>query len=236
MTISPLEERLKKLETQVKKLKRTVEDKERQLQTLQDIEDIKRLQCAYGYYLEHWMGPEIIECFSNSSEVCGTFVEGTYQGPEGIRRYFGRTKEISPEMHHMVMQVSPVITISPGGKKAYGRWYGYGTVMLEATKPLNPMYMHVIYEMEYIKEDGVWKILKLQLCMNYAYTQGGVPHASKPVQNIKLDPDISAEFETGYPSGFIYPMHFKHPVTGKETSENKRNSTLKLKPSQYKSK
>jgi hypothetical protein len=29
-------------------------------------------------------------------------------------------------------------------------------------------------------------------------------------------------------------MHFKHPVTGKETSEAKRNATLKLKPSQYK--
>ncbi len=228
-----LEARLEKLEAQVKKLQRTVKEKEHQIQTLQDIEDIKRLQCAYGYYLEHWMGPEIIDCFSNRSDVCGTFVEGTYTGPEGIRRYFGRAKEISPQMHHMVMQVSPVITVAPDGKTAMGRWYGYGTIMMEATRPLNPMYMHVIYEMEYVKEDGIWKILKLQLCMNYAYTQGGVPHASKAVQEIKLDPDIFAEYETGYPSGYIYPMHFKHPVTGKATSEAKRNASLKLKRSQY---
>jgi hypothetical protein len=234
MSVTSIEVRLEKLEAQVKKLKRSVREKEHQLQMLLDIEDIKRLQCAYGYYLEHWMGPEIIDCFSNSPEVSGTFVEGTYTGPEGIRRYFGRAKEISPEMHHMVMQVSPVITVIADGKKAYGRWYGYGTVMMQATRPLNPMYMHVIYEMDYVKEDGVWKILKLRLCMNYAYTQGGVPHAGKSVQNIKLDPDIFAEFETGYPSGYIYPMHFKHPVTGKETSEAKRNATLKLKPSQYK--
>ncbi len=229
------EARLAALEDQVKKLKKQVRDKERQLQILQDIEDIKRLQCAYGYYLEHWMGPEIIDCFSATNpEVCGTFVEGTYKGPEGISRYFGRAKEISPEMHHMVMQVSPVITVSPDGKRAKGRWYGYGTVMLGASRPLNPMYMHVIYEMEYIKEHGVWKILKLQLCMNYAYTQGDIPAANVPSRDIKLDPDVFAEFETGYPSGYIYPMHFKHPVTGKETSEAKRNATLKLAPSRYK--
>jgi hypothetical protein len=224
---------IEKLKSEVKNLKKQVKDREHQLQTIQDIEDIKRLQCAYGYYLEHWMGQEIIDCFSNSPEVSGTFVEGTYKGPEGIRKYFGRDREVRPEFHHMVMQVSPVITVAPDGKRAAGRWYGYGTILFRATTPLNPTYMHVIYEMEYIKEDGVWKILKLQLLMNYAYTQGGVPAASAPAQNIKLNPDVWAEYETGYPSGYIYPFHFKHPVTGKETSEAKRNATLKLKPNRY---
>jgi hypothetical protein len=223
-----------KLKLQILRLRKKVRTQEKQLQVLQDIEDIKRLQCAYGYYLEHWMSEEIIDCFAQNPEVSGTFVEGTYKGPEGIRRYFGRDREVSPEMHHMVMQVSPVITVSPDRKQAWGRWYGYGTVMMSATQPLNPMYMHVIYEMEYIKEDAVWKILKLQLCMNYAYSQGDVPVPSGPIQNIKLTPDVFAEYETGYPSGFIYPMHFNHPVTGKETSEAKRNARLKLKPSRYK--
>ncbi len=234
VTEKSLETRLNTLEDQVKKLKKLVKDKDKQLQELKDIEDIKRLQCAYGYYLEHWMGPEIIDCFADNPEVCGTFVEGTYKGPAGIRRYFGRAKEISPEMHHMVMQVSPVITVSSNGKRAKGRWYGFGTVMMKATKPLNPSYMHVIYEMEYIKENGVWKILKLQLCLNYAYPQRELPGPVPGTENTKLDPDIFAEFETGYPSGYIYPMHFKHPVTGKETSEAKRNATLKLIPSMYK--
>jgi len=234
MTDNTMEARLSNLEKEIRSLKRKVQIRDKKLQTLQDIEDIKRLQCAYGYYLEHWMGPEIIDCFADHPEVCGTFVEGTYKGPEGIRRYFGRAKEISPEMHHMVMQVSPVITLSPDGKRASGRWYGYGTVMMRASKPLNPMYMHVIYEMEYIKENGIWKILKLQLCMNYAYPQREMTGPVPGTENMKLDPDVFAEFETGYPSGYIYPMHFKHPVTGKETTEAKRNATLKLTPSRYK--
>ena len=235
MADSTMETRLNSLEKEVRSLKRRAQIRDKKLQTLQDIEDIKRLQCAYGYYLEHWMGPEIIDCFADHPEVCGTFVEGTYKGLEGIRRYFSRTKEISPELHHMVMQVSPVITVSPEGKRAKGRWYGYGTVMMRASKPLNPMYMHVIYEMEYIKENSGWKILKLQLCLNYAYPQREISGPAPGTENMKLDPDVFAEFETGYPSGYIYPIHFKHPVTRKETSEAKRNATLKLTPSRYKS-
>ena len=158
------------LETKVKSLENEIADLKNQLQVLRDIEDIKRLQCAYGYYLERWMSEEIINCFSKSPEVSGTFVEGTYKGPEGIQAYFGKTREQPPEFLHQVMQVSPVITVDPYGLRAKGRWYGYGSV---AFCPLNgqidPMIMSVVYEMEYIKENGIWKILKLALQMHYAY-------------------------------------------------------------------
>mgnify|MGYP000685830835 CR=1 FL=1 len=47
-----LEEKVKALENELSNLKK-------QLQVLQDIEDIKRLQCAYGYYLERWMSEQL---------------------------------------------------------------------------------------------------------------------------------------------------------------------------------
>ena len=77
-----LESRLEdidKLESEIKALGARLDENDRETQILQDIENIKRLQCAYGYYLEHWMSREIIDCFSESPEVSGTFVEGTYQ-------------------------------------------------------------------------------------------------------------------------------------------------------------
>jgi hypothetical protein len=232
-----LETRLDALEAELKTLKKQVKARDIQLQTLQDIEDIKRLQCAYGFYLEHWMSDEIIDCFSSSPEVSGTFVEGTYKGPAGIRRYFGQGRVMPPEFLHLVMQVSPVITVNKEGKTAHGRWYGYGTILSRFTTPLDPAYMMVIYEMDYIKEDGVWKILKLRLNMHYAYTSGRNPppgSGEAPRERIKLNPDVWAEYDTQYPSGYIYPFHFKHPVTGKDTSEAKRNASLKLKPNRFK--
>jgi hypothetical protein len=239
MNSRTLEARLDTMEKEVKALKKQVKAKDKQLQILQDTEDIKRLQCAYGYYLEHWMAEEIIDCFSSSPEVSGTFVEGTYKGPEGIRRYFKPGRIVPPEFLHMVMQVSPIITVAEDGKTAQGRWYGYGNILSRHTVPLDPAYMAVIYEMDYIKEDGVWKILKLRLLMHYAYTCGRTPQGppeskEAPPERPKLTPDEWAEFDTQYPSGYIYPFHFVHPVTGKPTSEAKRNAALKLKPNPFK--
>lgn len=238
MSEKSLDARINAMESEIKNLKKQVKAKDKQIQRLEDVEAIKRLQCAYGYYLEHWMGEEIIDCFAKNPEASGTFVEGTYKGPEGIRKYFGRMKEVPPEFLHMVMQVSPVITVAEDGKTAYGRWYGYGGILSRATQPLDPAIMAVIYEMDYIKEDGVWKILKLRLLMHYAYpTRTPMPPPDGkdvPRPRMKLDPDEWAEYDTQYPSGYIYPFHFKHPVTGKPTTEAKRNAKLKLKPSPFK--
>jgi hypothetical protein len=238
MNTRALETRLDSLEAEVKEIKKQVRERDIQIQNLQDIEDIKRLQCAYGYYLEHWMADEIVDCFSTSPEVSATFVEGTYKGQEGIRRYFKPGRVVPPEFLHMVMQVSPVITLAKDGKRAKGRWYGYGTILSRHTVPIDPAYMAVIYEMDYIKEDGVWKILTLRLNMHYAYTSGRTPQGppeseEAPAERIKLNPDVWAEYETGYPSGYIYPFHYRHPVTGKKTSEGKRNATLKLSPNRF---
>jgi hypothetical protein len=229
----------KTLEVKINTMVSEIKTLKKQIQQLEDIEAIKRLQCAYGYYLEHWMGDEIIDCFAmNNPEVSGTFVEGTYKGPEGIRKYFGRMKEVPPEFLHMVMQVSPVITVAEDGKTAYGRWYGYGGILSRATQPLDPTMMAVIYEMNYIKDKGAWKILKLRLLMHYAYPTRlpqPPPDGKQSPPRMKLDPDEWAEYDTRYPSGYIYPFHFKHPVTGKPTTEAKRNAKLKLKPSPFKS-
>lgn len=228
------------LDIRVKALENEIAGLKKQLQTLQDIEDIKRLQCAYGYYLERWMGEEIIDCFSTNPEVSGTFVEGTYKGPEGIRAYFGKNREQPPEFLHQVMQVSPVITVDDDGLRAKGRWYGYGTIAFRPVEGnIDPNMMSVVYEMEYIKEDGVWKILKLALQLHYSYNMRRILGMDKgertvPAGTMDLHPDEWAEYNTSYPSGYIYPFHFLHPVTGKPTSEARRNSNLELKPSPFK--
>ncbi len=237
MNMTALETRLQALESQLADLKSEVAEKDRRLQELRDIEDIKRLQCAYGYYLEHWMADEIIDCFSKSSDVSATFVEGTYNGQEGIRRYFHPGSEQPPAFLHMVLQVSPVITVDPDGLHARGRWYGYGNILARYTEPLDPAYMAVTYEMDYVKEDGVWKILVLRLLMHFAYSNGlgKVPEGREetPRRPPALSPDEWASHEFGYPSGYIYPMHFVHPVTGRPTTENARNAKLSLGPNRY---
>ena len=174
------------------------------------------------------MGQDVIDCFSNDPCVSGTFVEGSYKGPEGIRRYFSRMMDKAPSFLHQVRMDTPFITISADGKTAKGRWYGDGTV---AFKPLDnqidPMYMNVVYEMEYIKEDGVWKIFTLAFQMLYAFQPSKQRPASEEPEihdpddrlepsNMKLSPDEWAEYDTQYPSGYILPFHFQASCNRKD--------------------
>lgn len=243
MDTADLGSRIKELEKQVgviDELQKEVRGLRKQITNLNDIEEIKILQKAYGYYLERWMGEEVIDCFSDSPDCCLKLFEGIWQGKEGVRRYFDRGPNADPEMLHQVLQISGIVTISPDGKTANGRWYSWGACAIPSGGGVRQFFMNGIYENTYIKESGVWKILKLEYNMAYAAPpeKGWVSaerlaaRDPKTPVTVRVAPDISTENEmdTRYPSGYIFPFHFKHPVTGKETAEARRNSVLKLKP------
>ena len=73
------------LEKKVRELEKTVKS----LQRLQDIEDIKKLQRAYGYYLTNWMHQELLDCFSTSPQTTIEFPAGTYTGSDGPQIFYG---------------------------------------------------------------------------------------------------------------------------------------------------
>jgi hypothetical protein len=129
-----------------------------------------------------------------------------------------------------------VITLDGDGMRAKGRWYGYGDIMFAPTEPLDPSHIALIYEMEYVKENGAWKILTMKQNLIFLYRNGtGQPAAEtgkKPIRPpVRQRPDIPAEYDTEYPSGYIFPMHYAHPVTGRPSTENEHNGTLALGPS-----
>ena len=220
MKLDELEARLKALE------KRT--------QNLEDIEDIKTLQKSYGYYIEHWMADEIIDLFSDSPDVSLTLAAGTYLGKKSIANYFKRMSNPNPEFMHQVMQLSGIVTVAPNGKTAKGRWYGFGALAIPSPGGVRQFFMGGIYGGEYVKEDGKWKFKKLRFDQVYLATpaEGWVKPdklvaVSPEVSFPRLEADIPRTVSSRYPSGYIFPFHYKHPVTGKKTSEKKRNDSLK---------
>jgi hypothetical protein len=217
-----------------KALLERIEKLENQIRQLQDIEDIKNLQKAYGYYIEHWMAPEIIDLFADGPDVALTLAAGTYLGKEGVKRYFERHDNNNPEFLHQVMQLSGIITVDPDGKRAKGRWYGFGAVAIPGDNGIREAFMGGIYMGEYIKEDNIWKFEKLRFDQIYTGAPAVGWVAPERVAKAKLlsnltflEADIPRTVSAKYPSGYICPFHYKHPVTGKETSEGIRNSNIK---------
>ncbi len=62
--------------TKLETLEKQVKAQEKELTTLKDIEAIKKLEKAYGYYVEHMMYQEIVDCFSDSPDVVLNWLEG----------------------------------------------------------------------------------------------------------------------------------------------------------------
>ncbi len=206
---------------------------EHQVRTLADIEEIKTLQKAYGYYLEHWMSQEIVDLFSDDPDVSLTLAPGTYLGKKRIAEYFNRMKDPNPEFLHQVMQLSGIVNVDPEGTTAEGRWYGFGAVAAPADKGVREYFMGGIYGCEYVKQDGVWKIRRLRFDASYTATPASgwvAPERLVPTDTraplTGPQPDVPRTFSPRYPSGYIFPFHYSHPVTGKKTSEQLRNSSI----------
>lgn len=65
-------------ETQIAALSRRIDELERQLGIQQDIHAVRRLQYAYGYFIDKSQYAEVVDLFSDQGEVW--FLGGIYRG------------------------------------------------------------------------------------------------------------------------------------------------------------
>jgi len=222
-------------------LQKRLEALEKRLQRVEDIQAIQRLQHAYNYYVEHMMKQEIIDCFADSPDVLLDWIEGKWKGKAGVRKYFDVSQVPPIEFRHQLMPIAGLITVAPDGLTAKGRWYAFGGIMMpppekgaEATRS----FISGIYEIGYIKEAGIWKILSISWVIPYGVRISGgwilpediagpllegksIPGAPKIAPDMPMDKN-----DLRYVTGYIFPFHFAHPVTGKPTSEAARNARL----------
>jgi hypothetical protein len=210
---------------------------EKKVATLEDLQAIMKLQRTYGFYLEHWMYDDIIDLFSDRDDTKLNIMVGIFLGKEGIKRYFTGEKARfnDPELLHQIMQLGGVVDVAADGKTAAGRWFGFGAVALPTAKGVIQNLTGGVYTVEYIKEKGKWTIWKIMWNPEImADTREGwikkerlaAPGAA-PADPPR--PDKPRDIDTKYPCGYIPPFFYKHPVTGKQTTEKKHNAALKIK-------
>jgi hypothetical protein len=200
---------------------------EAKVRILEDIEAINKLQRAYGYYLEHMMVEDIVDLFADDEDVELWLTAGKFKGKEGVRHLYSYIRDSFPghEFLHQLMQLSGIVHVDSNGVTAKGRWYGFGAnaLPLKGGK-INPGWMNGIYEMEYVRQDGKWKIKKLYWCMTFraSWTESFVESSRRDdsrmdrAQNQDLG-SLGTMEETRFPSGFICPFHFPNPVSNRKT-------------------
>lgn len=218
---------------------------EKRLQRVEDVQAIERLQYAYNYYVEHMMKQEIIDCFSDSPDVLLDWLEGKWKGKEGVRKYFDVNQVPPVEFQHQLIPSAGLITVAPDGKTAKGRWYAFGGIMMPSwgvegsAQSVSRSFINGIYEIGYVKEDDIWKMLTINWNIPYGVRindgwimpediAGPMLRNQSGPGGMRIEPDIPMDpNDLRYVTGYILPYHFTHPVTGKPTSEATRNERLK---------
>ena len=196
------------------------------IQRREDHIAVEHLQRAYGFYIEKGYWREAANLFADDA----TFeygMDGVYAGRERIHDYIVRMTGGNPgpglpygqlNEHY---QLQAVITLSEDGLGAKGRWrdlamlgqYGDWAAWGDG-----------IYENDYVKQGGVWKISALRFYPNFVAPYEGGWATLEPATG-DLRSAVSREFPPDgpstisyrpFPEVFVPPFHYPHPVTGEE--------------------
>lgn len=179
---------------------------------LEDAAAIERLHAVYGYYLARYQMDDLAAIFAEDGTI-EIAQRGVYVGRESVRRNLDLYGEIDLHNH---MQYQPVIHVADDGRTANMRSRAF-SIMGEHGD--YGMWMGGVYENEFVKRDGIWKLRKDQVFNTYfvPYETGwkDAPPREPPGISESNPPDRppSVEFDM-YPTAFLPPFHYEHPVTG----------------------
>jgi hypothetical protein len=206
------------------RLRTTVDALERRKTRLEDERQVKRLQHAFGYYIDRGLWDEAAELFADDGTI-EIGLDGVYVGRERVREYlyaFGGGESGLPEGRlNEHLQIMPVITVAEDGASALGRWRAIilgGELGGEAYWGEGP------YENRYVKDNGIWKIDQL-----HWYQTVVVPYEDGWQFNDDLNGGIwvsdrlppdrppSVRYDT-WPATYLPPFHFPNPVTGQRST------------------
>lgn len=227
-------------ETDTAALAQRLDALEHRIGELEDINAIRRLHWAYGYYIDFNLPDQVAELFTDDGVV--VFLSGEYVGHAGIRRLYGdwiqqRFTGGRPGpvdgllLDHFQMQ--DVITVAPDRRTAKGRFRGmlfggwHDDFQHTREEGMPQQFMEAgIYENDYVREDGVWKISRLDYMMQWqadyeagwAHTTAHLQPAARTFPEDPIGPDRllpASHHRRTWPYRQDVPMHFAHPRFGK---------------------
>lgn len=196
------------------------------VQLLEDTEAVKRLQRAYGYYVDKALWTQVLALFSDDCEI-EISGRGVYRGRAGAETVFRRlvggliakhdqSDGLSRGQLHNHLQLQGLVHVDADGRHARGRWRAL--IQVGVLGQLGH-WAEGPYENEYAKgDDGIWRISVMRWYPTFytPYEEGwGRTGLPMPGVSAEYPPDAppSHRYET-YPGTFVPPYHYPHPVTG----------------------
>lgn len=186
---------------------------------VKDANDVKRLQRAYGYYIDKAMWDEAADLFAADGSI-EIGKNGVYSGQDHVRKFLlalgGGKNGLQEGQLNEHMQLQPVVNVAADGLTAQGRWRA---LILAGEYGKSAYWGEGPYENEYVKQDGIWKIRKLHWYQTFVVPYKGGWAKNKDanggiyVSQKELPPDAPpSENYDVWPAVYTPPFHYKNPV------------------------
>jgi len=186
-----------------------------EVQRLKDFDELENLSGIYGHYVDKSMHDDVADLFAADGivEILG---RGVFYGQDRVRQYMHNLSPIGPRdgalFNHMHLQ--PVIHVAEDGQSAHVRsrlFVMFGIV------DTNAQWGSGVYENEFVKQDGVWKLKYLHGYQTFYtnYEDGWAKRSSAifaPYERLPPDGPQSVPYDP-YPAAFVPPFHYGNPVS-----------------------
>lgn len=194
------------------------------VEKLEGIRAVKKLQRAFGYYVDRGLWSEAADLFADDGTI-EIGIDGVYAGRERIEEYLrrlhgGQEGLIYGQLNEWVT-LQPAIDVAADGRSATARWRDHG--MLGQYKQ-HAEWRDGIYENSYVKgADGIWRIRSLHLYVNFVtpYEKGWArlqpgEGLVRSEASMAFPPDRgpSVRYEP-FPAVQVPAFQAPHPVTGR---------------------
>jgi hypothetical protein len=199
-----------------------LEELEKEIIRLEDIQEIEDLQKKYGYYMDSHHRQEVVDLFSENTESVEIESVGLFLGKEGVKRFF-LDNDLDPDnkgvlpgwINIRILMSGGVIDVDPHGETAKGRWNTWLAEAMPVGGIPRQQWVHGYYENEYVKENGRWLFKKLHWNVTF-FTSFETGWVRVPLLGLlcRKDADAPAPHFHPYPSGYHLPYHYTHPITG----------------------
>jgi len=184
---------------------------------------VRKLQRAYGYYVDRGLWDEAADLFADDGTV-EIGMDGVYVGKARIKDYLKRLGGGQDGLKYGQLyehaQLQPEVDIATDGLTAKGRWR---ELQMTGHFGKDAFWGDGIEENTYVKDGGVWKIKALHVYINFiAPHLGGWPRLQPAARDWRTD--VAKAFPSDRPPSDSYrpfpdvnipPFHYRNPVTGK---------------------
>jgi hypothetical protein len=220
-------------EEEIAALKIQIAELKQRTGILEDIQAIRTLHFKYGYYMDKWLFPEIVDLFAEDGDM--HFLNGIFKGRKGVKRMFGDGFGISGPTYGVLsdhLHMQDIVDVATDRMTAKGRFRVFLTMGIHESKTASTgipgqFWEGGVYENQYVREDGIWKIKLLNYNLTWqAEYEKGWAHSTVKLLMVSPfnktypdDPRGPDELKTDpfrfWPNTYLVPFHYPHPVTGK---------------------